>query len=119
MAHYTGARPGVEHRCPLFRLYVATKKPGCNCRGRVPIAQYPSIVILCPAVVEFRELLSVFGFGRCVRIVRALRMLGPVGIAHPIPPFYSWMCLSAQPTRLKHSLMQLTLWWQFPQRLQM
>src|SRR5918998_3402032 len=107
MAHYTGARPGVEHRCPLFRLYIATKKPGCNCRGRVPIAQYPSLVILCPAVVEFRELLSVFGFGRCVRIVRALRMLGPVGIAHPMPPLYSWICPSAPLGHVQASLCTL------------
>ena len=74
VAHYAGAGPGVEDRCPVAGLHVAAKEPGCNRRGGVSSTQHAPLVILRPAIVDLCSLLAALG------TERAVQMLGPAGI---------------------------------------
>src|SRR5215212_7188585 len=74
VAHYAGAGPGVEDRCPVAGLHVAAKAPGCNRRSGVSPTQHALLVILRPAIVDLCSLLAALG------TERALQMLGSAGI---------------------------------------
>src|SRR5215210_6673439 len=93
LAHQATTRPGVEHRL-AFWLHVSAKEPGRNRGGGVPIAQYPSLVVLRPASIDLHDFLATLGIGSCIRIVRALRTLGPICTAQTIPPLYPYTCSS-------------------------
>src|SRR5215210_8719691 len=74
VAHYAGAGPGVEDRCPVAGLHVAAKEPACNRRGGVSPTQHALLVTLRPAIVDLCSFLAALG------TERALQVLGPAGI---------------------------------------
>src|SRR5829696_2235789 len=74
VAHYAGAGPGVEDRCPVAGLHVAAKEPACNRGGGVSPTQHAPLVTLRPAIVDLCSFLAALG------TERALQMLGPAGI---------------------------------------